>query len=438
MYSKILRLGFPILISQLGMIVVGFADTKMVGLYSTDSLASASFVNNIFNVAILGCLGFTFGLTPLIGSLFSQNRIDSCGGMLRTGLIVNILFALFATLVMGGVYIVLPYMGQPPELLPLIRPYFLIYLAGVPAVSLFNVFAQWAYAINRTRMPMWIILFANALNILGNWLLIYGNWGFPEMGLTGAGVSTLVSRWVCAVIIIAIFFTKGDYREYARGFIAIRYNGERARLVLNTSWPVSLQMIFETSAFSLTAVMAGWISAISLAALQIIIIVGTLGFCVYYSMAAAVAVLVSNANGLGDKATMRRVSFAGYRIILVLATISSLLFIFLGSPLMHEFSNDPEVLAVAGGLIFPLVLYQFADATQICFANALRGTGRVMPMVWIAMVSYMIVGLPSTYLLAFTAGLKTFGIVLSFSVSLILAAILYLRSFLATTRVAEG
>lgn len=335
---------------------------------------------------------------------------------------------------MGVVYLALPYMGQPEELLPLIRPYFLVYLGGVIAVSLFNVFAQWSYAINHTRMPMWIVLFANLLNILGNWALIYGNWGFPEMGLTGAGISTLIARWVCALIIILIFFAKKEYREYVVGFCRERSVGGRSQLVFNTSWPVSLQMIFETSAFSLTAVMAGWISAVSLAALQIILIVGTLGFCVYYSMAAAVSVLVSNANGLGDRTEMRRVSFAGYKIILGLATLSSILFVLFGSQLMHEFSNDPEVLAVAGGLIFPLVLYQYADATQICFANALRGTGRVMPMVWIALVSYIVVGLPSTYLIAFVFGLKTFGIVLSFSVSLILAAFLYLRSFLATTR----
>lgn len=434
MYKKILKLGLPILISQLGMIVVGFADTKMVGLYSTEALASASFVNNIFNVAILGCLGFTFGLTPLIGSLFSQKRIESCGGMLRTGLQVNIVFSLFATSIMGLVYLMLPYMGQPPELLPLIRPYFLTYLAGVLAVTLFNVFAQWAYAINHTRMPMWIILFSNALNILGNWLLIYGHWGFPELGLTGAGISTLVARWVCPLLILFIFFFRKEYKDYARGFLTDKSVAGRAYLVFNTSWPVSLQMIFETSAFSLTAVMAGWISAISLAALQIIIIIGTLGFCIYYSMAAAVAVLVSNANGLSDCKGMRHVAFVGYRIILCLATVSSLLFIFLGKILMHEFSNDEEVLAVAGSLIFPLVLYQFADATQICFANALRGTGCVRPMVWIAFISYMIVGLPSSYLLAFTCNFLTYGIVLSFSVSLILAAFLYLRSFLSTTR----
>ena len=433
-YSRIIRLGIPILIGQVGMIIVGFADTKMVGLYATDALASASFVNNVFNVPILGCLGFTFGLTPLIGSLFSQKRITDCGGMVKAGLVVNLFFALLATLLMSGVYFALPYLGQPEELLPLIRPYYIIAALGVIPVTVFNVFAQWAYAINRTRLPMWIILFSNVLNIFGNWLLIYGNWGLPELGLTGAGISTLVARVVCPLIIITIFFLKPDYREYAEGFRGVALRGVNLRRVFTTSWPVSLQMICETCAFSLTAVMAGWISAFSLAALQIILIVGTLGFCIYYSMAAAVSVLVANANGLGNVDEMRRVSFCGYRIILMFATCSSTLFALWGSALMHQFSDDPQVLAIASTLIVPLVLYQYADATQICFANALRGTGQVMPMLWIAVISYLIIGLPSTYFIAFTLDMSTYGIVLSWSVSLVVAAVLYYRSFIRATK----
>ncbi|MDE6460466.1 MAG: MATE family efflux transporter, partial [Paramuribaculum sp.] len=153
----IIKLGVPILIGQLGMIIVGFADTKMVGLYSTEALASASFVNNLFNVCIFACVGFTYGLTPLIGALFSQKRLDAIGNILRNGVVINTLFALLLTAIMTVVYLNLHRLGQPEELLPLIRPYFLIYLAGLIPVALFNVFAQWAYAINRTKMPMWII-----------------------------------------------------------------------------------------------------------------------------------------------------------------------------------------------------------------------------------------------------------------------------------------
>ena len=211
-YLRIIRLGFPILVGQLGMIIVGFADTKMVGLYSTEALASASFVNNLFNTAIFACVGFTYGLTPLVGSLFARHRDAEIGNMVRNGLLVNVLFSLLITAIMGAIYFNIEKLGQPDELLPLIKPYFLIYLSGVLMISIFNVFAQWAYAINRTRMPMWIILVSNVLNIVGNWLLIYGKCGFPELGLLGAGLSTLFARIFCPVVIMAVFFLSKDYR----------------------------------------------------------------------------------------------------------------------------------------------------------------------------------------------------------------------------------
>ncbi len=431
---KILKLGLPILIGQLGMIVVGFADTKMVGLYSTASLASASFVNNLFNTAIFACIGFTYGLTPLVGALFSQKRYGEIGAMVRSGLLVNALFTLIPIAVMTVVYFNLHRLGQPEELLPLIRPYFLIYLAGVLPISVFNVFAQWSYAINRTRMPMWIILAANVVNIAGNYVLIYGNFGFPELGLTGAGIATLLSRVLCMVAIILVFATGKAYRPYFKGFMSQRASSGTFRRINVTSWPVSLQMMFESGSFTAAAIMAGWLGAVSLAAFQVIVIIGTLGFCVYYSMAAAVSVLVANAAGQNDCGLMRRTAMSGYRILLILATCSSALFIFCGPAIMHQFTHDPAVLSLALTLIVPLVLYQYGDATQICFANALRGTSNVMPMLWISLVCYVVVGVPATYLLGFVAGMGSYGIILSFSVSLFLAAALFLVCFFRTTR----
>jgi MATE family multidrug resistance protein len=164
------------------------------------------------------------------------------------------------------------------------------------------------------------------------------------------------------------------------------------------------------------------------------LIVGTLGFCIYYSFAASVSVLVSNAAGLNDNAKIRRISFAGFHILIAIATISSLVFIIFGETLIRAFTDDTAVIITSLSLIFPLVLYQYGDATQINFANALRGTSNVMPMLWIAFVSYIIVGLPSTYLLAFTFGLGLYGIFLSFSVSLFLAATLFIYFFMRTTR----
>lgn len=433
-YSKILKLGFPILIGQLGNIMVGFADTNMVGQYSTEALASASFVNNLFNVSIFACVGFTYGLTPLIGALFSQKRDKDIGSLLRTGLWVNGLFALLITAIMGAVYVNIEKFDLPDELLPIIRPYFLIYLAGVLPIAFFNVLAQWAYTIQRTVMPMVIILIANCVNIAGNWLLIRGNMGCPELGLTGAGLASLAARWLCVLMIGGVFLSRNIFAGYRQGFFhAPRRKGD-VKLLNVTSWPVAMQMAFESGSFTAAAIMAGWLGKIPLAAFQVIVIVGTLGFCIYYSMAAAVSVLVSNAAGKGDRRLMRSVAGKGYVIILILATCSSLLFIFAGSDVIRFFSHDSEVISVAVSLIVPLVLYQYGDATQINYANALRGTANVMPMLWIAFVSYVVVGVPATYLLAFPAGLGIYGIILSFSISLFLAAGLFLWFFMRSTR----
>lgn len=434
LYIKIFRLGLPILIGQIGTILVGFADTAMVGNYSTAALASASFVNNVFNVAIFASLGFAYGLTPIVGALFSQQKYGRIGAMMRSAVVANLLFALLLSAIMGCVYLFLDRLGQPVEQLPIIRPYFLIVLSGMIPVALFNVFAQWSYAINHTRMPMWIILSANSLNILGNYLLIYGNWGCPELGLNGAGLATLIARVLSAVVIIGIFFWSRHYREYRLGYQSSRISANDVSEVSRASVPVAAQMAVESGSFTVAAIMAGWIGAVSLASYQVIVMLGTLGFCVYYSMAAAVAVLVSNACGLNDRLLMRRTAMSGYVILMSIATCSSLIFIFFGADVIEFFSQDPEVIALSLTLIVPLVMYQYGDATQITFANALRGTGNVMPMMWISVVCYVIVGIPATYLLGFTCGLELYGILLSFSVSLFLAGGLFLYYFIRTTR----
>lgn len=433
-YIALIKLGAPILVGQLGMIVVAFADNIMVGRYSTEALASASFVNNVFNVAMFSCIGFTYGLTPLAGAMFSQERYGKIGAILRNGILVNLLFALVVAAVMGLLWFNLDRLGQPEELLPLIRPYYLLILVGLIPTALFNVFAQWLFAINNTSLPMWIILGSNLVNIAGNYLLIYGNLGCPEMGLMGAGISTLTSRIAGLVAVILFFMFARKFSRYRTGFSQSRIDKRNLSQVLRTSLPVALQMALESGSFSFAAVMAGWLGAVSLAAFQIIVITGTLGFCVYYSLGSAVSVLVSNRAGLGDNQGMRHVAFAGYHLMLTLAAISSLTFVFFGKDMIHAFTEDREVIAVTVTLIAPLVLYQLGDATQINFANALRGTSNVLPMTWIAFVSYVVVGIPATYLLGFPMKLGIFGIILSFSASLFLAAGLFLHFFLKSTR----
>lgn len=436
-YKQIARLGLPIVVGQAGMIIVGFADNIMVGRYTTEALSSASFVNNVFNMAALACMGFTYGITPLAGALFGRGEERKIGKLMRNAAVINVAYTLLLTLLMGILYLNLDRLGQPAELMPLIKPYYLLYLCGLLPMTLYNVCAQCSYGMKGTQMPMWIILGANLLNVVGNYLLIYGNCGFPELGLFGAGLATLLARVTTAVAILAIFMTGRKFATLRRGFAEARVSRESLSLLGRTSLPVSLQLLFETAAFSGAAIFVGWIGATELAAFQVMVIIGTLGFCFYYSLGSATSVLVANAAGRGDRRAMRRMGFAGYHLTLLMALCASMMFLFGGRHLIALFTPDAAVIAMCLTLIPPMICYQLGDATQINFANALRGTSRVMPMLWIAFVSYIVAGLPSSYLLGFTAGGGIVGIFYSFSVSLFLAGALFLIYFMKYTRSSE-
>ena len=436
----ILKLALPVMVSQISLILVAFADNIMVGRYSTDALAASSFVINVFNLMIFCAMGFSYGLTPIVGAMFARGEKKNIGVAVRAALRANIVMGVLLSAVMGVLFFFVENLGQPRELMPILKPYYLIFLAGLLPMAVFNVFAQWSFGVRNTSMPMWILLGANMLNIVGNYMLIYGNWGAPELGLTGAGISTLCARITAALAIMGVFFFTRSSEEYRRGFreAAAQRLRSLTGTVVRTSWPVAAQMTFETGAFSSCAIFAGWLGTVSLAAFQVTIVVSTLGFCIYYSIGTAIAVTVANDAGRGSLRDCRRSAFSGYAVMLVFAALSSAALAMFGRPLMHLFSDDTAVLALAGTVIIPLLLYQLGDATQIAFSNALRGTSKVMPMVWIAFVSYMMAGLPSTYLLAFTAGLGIYGLVLSFSVSLFLAAALFLYFFMRATRPKEA
>lgn len=434
LYRSILLLALPLLVGQLGNIAVSFADNIMVGHHSTPELAAASFVNNFFNVAVLACVGFAYGLTPLVGALYARGSNQAIGRYVRIGLRVNVLFTLGVCAIMGTIYFFVDRLGQPVELLPFIRPYYLVVLAGMIPVCIFNVFAQWSFGIGNTLIPTVILLSGNVLNIAGNYALIFGQWGAPELGLLGAGLSTLATRLVVMAAMIWVFLYSGRGKAYAGSF---RHPGGTEGIghrIFSTGFPVSMQMFFETASFSGSAVIAGMLGTIPLAALQILLVVGMFGFCIYYSIGGAMAIDLSHAAGRSDNGAMRRCAYAGYHITIVTMIAASALFLLAGPAIIGWFTEDAAVRGAAVAVIIPLVLYQLGDATQITFANALRGTSHVKPMLYISLVSYVLIGLPVTYLLALPAGMGLYGIVLSFSASLFLAGILYLVFFLRVTR----
>ena len=433
-YKALWKLGLPIIIGQIGMIVLGFADTLMIGHYGTSELAAASFVNNLFNLAIIFSTGFSYGLTPIVGSLFGNGCKKDIGRVLKNSLFANGVMGIGLTALMTLLYFNLHRLGQPEELLPLIRPYYLILLVSLVFILLFNAFKQFADGITDTQTAMWLLLLGNAANIVGNWLLIYGHFGLPEMGLAGAGTATLLSRILMLALFWFLFLKAKRYNIYKEGFKAARINWTDFGKLNKYGWPVGLQMGMETASFSLSTVMVGWLGTIALAAHQVMLTVGQLGFMMYYGMAAAVAVRVSNYQGQGDLYGIRRSANAGFHLILLMAVCVSIPLFLLRNEIGYWFTDDVEVAQSVAWLILPFIIYQLGDGLQCNFSNALRGIADVKPVMYIAFIAYFLISLPSGYLFGFVFDWGLTGIWMSFPLGLTSAGLMFYFRFHSQTR----
>ena len=419
-YSATIKIGVPIVLGQLGIVVVGLVDNIMVGHFSTSDLAAASFVNSVFNIPILFGMGFSYGLTPLVGQFFGRGDKFRVGGLLRNSLLANFMIGLFLSVAMGIMYLNVHRMGQPEELLPLIRPYFLLQLTSLVFVMMFNSFKQFADGITDTKTSMWIMLSANLLNIIGNSLLIYGVWGLPALGLTGAGISTLASRIFMFVAFAILFFRKQSYRRYLVGYHRTTYNTGDLKVLNRMGMMVGLQMGMETALFSISGVMIGWLGTVPLAAHHVVASISTLGFMLYYGVGSAVSIRVSNFFGRGDIAGVRRATLAGTHLLGLLAISVSVFFLLVREHIGWLYTSSEEVVNLVAVLMVILVFYQFGDSLQIIFANALRGVADVTSMAVISFIGYFVIALPVSCICGFVLDWGIEGIWVGYPVGLTL------------------
>ena len=401
-YKSLVMLGVPIIIGQLGAIITGLADTIMVGQHSTEELAAASFVNNVINAFIIMGTGFSYNLTPLIGQNLAMNKKIVIGGWLKNSLVANMTTTLLLIAVLLGIYLNLDSLGQPEELLPLIRPYFAVSLVSILFVMLYNSFRQFVEGIANPSISMWVLLTGNLLNIIGNYILIYGKCGMPELGLLGAGISTFISRIIMLLLFIAVFMLRTDYKPYRKGFTHIRINKQSWRRLNSIGWPISLQQGLEAGTFCVTAIMVGWLGSLELAAHQIAITISTISFTIYLGLGAAVAIRTSYYKGVNDWYMVRKITIAGLHLGLIVVCIVCTTLFMTQSWLGLIFTDNLHVNAIVKTLLPILMLYQIGDSAQIILANSLRGLADVKAIMWISFLAYFIIAIPAGYLLGFT------------------------------------
>lgn len=437
-YRALVHLGTPLIIGQIGVVLQNFADTLMIGHHTTVELAAASLVSNIFILGLLMAMGFALCMTPLIGKAYGQGDIDGIGATVKDGMAVNTLAALVLMAVYAVLYFFLDRLGQPAELLPYVRPYYLINLASIPFVCWLNGLKQLFDATTDTKTPMWILLGGNALNIVGNWLLIYGHGGFPELGITGAGLSTLLARITMFVAIALCFMLSHRHRaeRAACSRSQVSRAGMRSLIALGT--PISLQMGMESGAWSLCSIIVGWIGTEALAGHQIMLTVSQLFFQFYYALSAAVAIHVSHFHGQRDYTAIRRTAWAGCHLNFIIAILVSVPVIVFRERMGYLFTSSPQVAAEVAGAIVPLIIYQFSDGLQCTFSNAMRGLAYVRPVMLVAFVSYFVVSLPLAYVFGISMGGGLVGVWFSFPFGLTIAGALYYHYYHRRLRLLEN
>ena len=427
--ADLLRIGLPIMLGQACVIILSFADNIMIGWYGVDDLAAASFVNGIINLFIFMELGFSCGLTPVAGALYGKGESRKIGEAVRNSLVLNGAIGLAVLVILAILYGFLDRFGQEERLLPLIRPYFAVVGISTLFAFGFNTLKQFTDGICKPVVSMSILMGGNLLNIFGNWVLIYGKLGFPELGLLGAGVSTLVSRIVMLAVFIIYILGARQFREYAAGFMEARASAGGIKELFRLGYPLALQTGMETSTFIISAVMAGWLGATTLAAHQVTLTISQLCFLMMMGLATAVSVLVSNSYGKKDFASVKEYASKGYFMILSVSVFFCVAIYAFRIPIIGMFTDSPEVTAIAVSLLFVLFSYQFGDGLQLCFCNALRGIQDVKPIMAMAFVSYYVIAIPSAWLLGFKAGLGVTGIWMGFPIGLTTAGIFYFIRF---------
>lgn len=433
-YHAVISLGIPIVIGQTSTIVIGFVDTIMIGRHSTLELAAAGFINNIIAVLLIFAIGFSGGITPLVGYRYGRGEKEGIGGIVKNCLASNSLLAIVLFVVSCVIYFCLGYLGQPGELLQYMRPYLAVLTLTIPFACWFNVFKQYFDAIGETKVPMIVLMGGLVINIVGNYLLIYGlqMCGMeivPEMGLLGAGIATLIARIAMAVAIIWMFFRLKSNKPFCCGFLRYKVNKRDFCLVTSLSWPLAMQTGMESASFMLTVVFVGWIGSIPLAAHQVMLTISTLYYMIYCGLAAAVAVRVSHYHGQCDKEAAELSVWAGFHIIVLVAILLSVPMWLFRHDIGYLFVDDAEVCGLVASCIPFLILYQFADGMQCTFGNALRGLACVKVMMVVSFIAYFVVSFPLSYVFAFPCRLGLMGIWAAFPISLVIAATLYCTAF---------
>lgn len=434
-------LAVPMIVGQVSQMLMGVTDSAMIGHAGTVPLAASAFASNIFNIFYVMGIGLMVPVAVFVARARGAGSPAEAGEYLRHGCLLAVGFGVVEMVLMGVLATQLHRFGQPPEVVAAVGPYFLLCAASIVPVLLQLALRQFAEAMGHPWVPMIITLGAVALNGLLNWILIYGHWGAPAWGLTGAGVATLIAR-IVALTALWFWIARHPGFRVIRGQAATSraspvrraWSGRRLREMLGVGLPAAGMLLFEATAFSFSGLMVGWLGAVPLAAHQIAITCASLTFMVPLGLSMAAGMRLSHAVGAGERDRFRPLGLGALGAGLACMLGFMTLFWLAGRPLAAAFSADPAVIGMAAGLLVVAAVFQLADGVQVISAALLRSLLDVRVPVAITFLAYWGLALPLGYGLGIAGPWGAAGIWAGIAGGLGFAAVFLPLRFLRLTR----
>ena len=422
-------LAYPVMLSQLGQVAVGVADSMMVGRLGALELAASSLANSIFFVLLMFGIGISMGLTPLVSKAYGKGKTNQISRLFSNSLLINFL----TSLVMLGLILLfarnLNLLNQPEEVEALALPFLLIITASLVPLMVFQAFKQFVEGLSQTKQAMFITIAANLVNVFLNWLLIWGHWGFPELGFLGAAWATLISRVLMMVLMGAYVLYSKRYADFGLRILRFKPNWTLCQRILKIGVPTGFQFIFEVSAFSAAAIMMGWIGVNALAGHQIALNLASISYMMATGLATAGMIRVSHYIGKEDYKGMREAGMVAFGLVATFMFVCALLFFVLRFWLPTLYIDDPQVISLAASLLVLAGLFQLSDGIQVVGLGVLRGLEDVKVPTVVTFLAYWGLGLPLGYFLAFTMGMAEKGIWIGLLIGLTLTAGMLLYRF---------
>ena len=428
-FRKNLSLAYPVMLSHLGQVTVQVADSMMVGRIGKEPLAAVSFANSIFVIFLVMGIGMSYAITPQTAQADGEKNIPKLTEILKHGLLINVVFGLCLLLAICSGEQFLWYFNQPEIVVELSIPYLRIISLSLLPFMVYQAFRQFAEGLGFTKQSMYITISGNILNIILNYIFIFGKFGLEPMGLYGAGLATFVARTGMAISMVSFVYFNHRFKSYWQNFRFGNFSFALIRFNLSLGFPMAFQLIFEVSTFGLAAIMIGWMGTVPLAAHQIAINMASITYMVALGISAAATIRVGNQLGQKDYKTMRNAAMTCFIMAIGLMSVAAVLFIFGRNFFPILYIEDSQVIEQAAILMIVAGLFQLSDGIQVVALGALRGMSDVKIPTLITLIAYWIIGLPLGYVFGFTLGQGALGVWYGLLAGLTIAAVLLFIRF---------